>query len=401
MNRKRADDDYIDRHKALKRLKVVAKGEVDSRESVAYLTNEPNDYILGLDECISSMEDDLGFKNASYLTPAGFTLLGAPGTTGVVVSVPTAGEGFAAKIYFKTPFKEELEILKRLANMETHGYVVPIIGFVTLPRASLMLCLMMKAETTVDKWVCKWDNEKNWSVGTMSQWSGYSRLQMVEWICARIVKAVAFMFERGIVHGDIKPANVLVRQVREEHCSSIVVELCDFSSSWQCDKHMTVSSHGGSAKPQTTTTLWYSAPEQWLLHGINGTICGATACTDVWSVATLLFTIAHGYPCWMPDQYNGLMDALLSSLPVLRAVGVRAQDVEKLPLLKTLEWENWETPQKIVLDSNIIPHLVCNIWDDCICHADARPEHIGQVAEKYTHAIARHPIALVTHKKSA
>lgn len=89
------------------------------------------------------------------------------------------------------------------------------------------------------------------------------------------------------------------------------------------------------------------------------------------------------------------MDTLSSALPLLKGVGVRAQDIERLPLLQTLKWKDWEIPQRPMLDDNIAPKLVCDIWNECICHADVRPQNIGQVAEKHRCVVGNHPVTLV------
>lgn len=41
-----------------------------------------------------------------------------------------------------------------------------------------MHTIHMKAETTVDKWLRNWKNEKQISGSGMSRWSGYSNMQI-------------------------------------------------------------------------------------------------------------------------------------------------------------------------------------------------------------------------------
>ena len=100
-------------------------------------------------------------------------------------------------------------------------------------------------------------------------------------IAAQVLDALAHAHRAGIVHRDVKPANILV-----EDRDDLAVRLLDFGLA-QFDGADTLTAVG-----DVPGTLAYIAPER--LDGSE-----ATPQSDVWSVGVLLWeTLAGGHPFW-------------------------------------------------------------------------------------------------------
>jgi eukaryotic-like serine/threonine-protein kinase len=103
---------------------------------------------------------------------------------------------------------------------------------------------------------------------------------------AQVLDALAHAHRAGIVHRDVKPANILL-----EDCDEVAVRLLDFGLA-QFDGADTLTAVG-----DVPGTLAYIAPER-----LNGG--DATPQSDVWSVGVLLWeTLTDRHPFWgMPIQ---------------------------------------------------------------------------------------------------
>ena len=100
-------------------------------------------------------------------------------------------------------------------------------------------------------------------------------------IAAQVLDALAHAHRTGIVHRDVKPANILV-----EDCNDLSIRLLDFGLA-QFDGADTLTAVG-----DVPGTLAYIAPER--LDGSE-----ATPQSDVWSVGVLLWeTLSERHPFW-------------------------------------------------------------------------------------------------------
>src|SRR5215218_912019 len=98
---------------------------------------------------------------------------------------------------------------------------------------------------------------------------------------AQLCEALAHAHGRGIVHRDVKPANVLLAESEE-----IDVRLLDFGLA-QMAEFDTITAHG-----DVPGTLAYISPER--LRGEGG-----TAAADVWAVGVILWeSLAGRHPFW-------------------------------------------------------------------------------------------------------
>ncbi len=131
---------------------------------------------------------------------------------------------------------------------------------------------------------------------------------------AQVLEALAHAHARGIVHRDVKPANVLVAE--EEG----TIRLFDFGLAQSAD------SEALTAAGDIPGTLAYIAPER--LHGATGSPAG-----DVWSVGVMLWeALAGRHPFCAPSlvatakQIDAGAPALASARPDLPKSLVRAVD---------------------------------------------------------------------------
>jgi serine/threonine protein kinase/tetratricopeptide (TPR) repeat protein len=106
--------------------------------------------------------------------------------------------------------------------------------------------------------------------------SGYTFVEAVLWIGARLADGLAHAHERGVIHRDVKPANVLLADDGRPM-------LLDFNLS--ADKHRGSPARGG--------TVPYMAPEQARAHldGQTETLDGRT---DVYALGLVLYELITG-----------------------------------------------------------------------------------------------------------
>ncbi|KAL0220479.1 hypothetical protein RCL1_000333 [Eukaryota sp. TZLM3-RCL] len=110
-------------------------------------------------------------------------------------------------------------------------------------------------------------------------------------ITAQILRGLEYLHERGIVHGNVKPENVLI-------CSSkrpLRVQLCDFGVSSYLIRHFEKS---------PTNPMLFMAPEVLTGHRPDAT-------SDLWSLGVLIYFLVHGeYP------FNSADEILSCEIPI-------------------------------------------------------------------------------------
>lgn len=99
--------------------------------------------------------------------------------------------------------------------------------------------------------------------------------QSILWLARRLSSALAHAHERGVVHGDLKPANVLIRNDGEP-------ALIDFNLSKSLD---------GPTEGWAGGTLPYMSPEQ--MQMLLGQATRIDACTDVYAWGVILFELVE------------------------------------------------------------------------------------------------------------
>eukprot|EP00727_Mastigamoeba_balamuthi_P003731 m51a1_g13355 putative camk camk1 protein variant 1 (371) ;mRNA; r:523-2059 len=107
-------------------------------------------------------------------------------------------------------------------------------------------------------------------------------------ITSKILCALAYLHERGIVHADLKPENIML--TTKEVTKDAEVKLIDFGLA---HKESTEAHQKSPRKPRGT--LGYRAPE--LLADEEG-----TPATDMWALGVILYTMLVGRPPFLSDR---------------------------------------------------------------------------------------------------
>ncbi len=215
--------------------------------------------------------------------------------------------------YFKRFFAAEADLVGRLE----HPNVVQI--FDAVPDPELPYLVMEYVPGTTLKKFCRPD-------------SLLSLEQVVE-IGFKCAMALGYVSRQGLIHRDVKPANVLALMDRD---TVVDVKLTDFGSVLQLDAERTAVHRVGS--------LAYISPEQ-----LDGAVIDARA--DMYSLAAVLYHLIAGRPPFegptqaalmhqvfnvQPQPLSGLRDGVPASLEALLQ-----RALEKNPADRPSTWDDF------------------------------------------------------------
>ncbi|KAG8529400.1 uncharacterized protein KY384_006037 [Bacidia gigantensis] len=224
------------------------------------------------------------------------TLLTPPATPEKQSASFASSRLLAVKVLSRRDGKQILEREARiLTYLHSHSrsrhYLVPFHGFDLAKTSIIMTAVTLNLEVHA-----KAAAHQSLTTATMfdpvigaSQWSD---------LALSLISGLAFLKDKGCVHGDIKPANILLRASEDPERSSLTPFYCDFSSS-----HVLDSSTGLNGNDEVNAiTTDYTAPELLqILHPRNGMDGGgratATFASDVFALGvTLIFAAAGESP---------------------------------------------------------------------------------------------------------
>jgi serine/threonine protein kinase len=167
-----------------------------------------------------------------------------------------------------------------------------------------------------------------------------NRFELIWHIVDQILGALAHAHARGIVHGDLKPSNVLVEEVAGEPPK---VHILDFGLAWlRQDPHderldgskpLEFAPHAGAGTPG------YMAPEQ-IQHEMHH-VCGAT---DLYALGCILFKLLSGRSVFTGDPKELLRLHAFEKIPELRLAIEAPEQVTAFVkrLLAKRPWDRWE-----------------------------------------------------------
>jgi serine/threonine protein kinase/tetratricopeptide (TPR) repeat protein len=159
-------------------------------------------------------------------------------------------------------------------------------------------------------------------------------------IVSQMLGALAHAHARGIIHGDLKPSNVLVEELEGEPPR---VKILDFGLAWlKQDRHderldgakpLEFAPHAGAGTPG------YMAPEQIQHESHN--VCGAT---DLYSLGCVLYRMLSGKAPFSGDSKELLRHHAFDMPPVPKVQIEAPNEVAHfvMRLLAKHPWDRWE-----------------------------------------------------------
>ncbi|HEY5958865.1 MAG TPA: AAA family ATPase, partial [Polyangiaceae bacterium] len=159
-------------------------------------------------------------------------------------------------------------------------------------------------------------------------------------IVSQMLGALAHAHARGIIHGDLKPSNVLVEEIPGEPPR---VQILDFGLAWlKQDRHderldgnkaVEFAPHAGAGTPG------YMAPEQIQHESHN--VCGAT---DLYALGCILYRILSGKAAFSGDSKELLRHHAFDMPPIPKLQIEAPGDVVHfvMRLLAKHPWDRWE-----------------------------------------------------------
>jgi WD40 repeat protein/tRNA A-37 threonylcarbamoyl transferase component Bud32 len=199
-----------------------------------------------------------------------------------------------------------------------HPHIVPVYD-VGVHGGEPFFCMKLVEGRTLGDWIA-------------DGWGPGGRLRTADGlrdgvrVLARVARAVHYAHQRGFLHRDLKPGNVLIDAEGTPYVTDF--GLAKRLATLRADGEASLTLDGG-----VVGTLGYMAPEQ--ARGEKG----LTTAADVYSLGAILFYLATGRPLRPPTALAELLAGRLGSPPRPRAVNPRLdRDLEAI-CLKCLEVE--------------------------------------------------------------
>lgn len=145
-------------------------------------------------------------------------------------------------------------------------------------------------------------------------------------ICEDVARGIKSCHDKGIVHADIKPDNVLIK--KEETTGKLSAFIADFGLSFMRDTPM----ESLCRSEWSGGTMDYRSPEVWIYKHSNILIAGGgkkdlNKPIDLFSLGTMMYQLFYGDPPWVkiirepskPEIAAAVLECFRKELPELRA----------------------------------------------------------------------------------
>ena len=191
-----------------------------------------------------------------------------------------------------------------------------------LPKRPQLVLAFRAADTDLAAFLCKRH--------------GALRKPLTSAVAGQLARGLAYVHSQGIVHRDVKPANVLIFIGDDTPLLNLLVQLADFGMarkrSLQPQRLRGKQLVAADNLPVTmrlpmtarVCTSWYRAPELLFLPADVGEVSYSSA-IDVWSFGCVLYEILSGHPLCAGDGPLDILGILMGVLGAPPALPWQAQ----------------------------------------------------------------------------
>ncbi|KAL9023800.1 MAG: hypothetical protein Q9196_006964 [Gyalolechia fulgens] len=214
-----------------------------------------------------------------------------PTSPGSSPSKPTVNQLLAVKVAARRDahdiLYQEARILTYLhSSAHASRYLVPFHGYDIASRSLVMDAVPLNLDTHAKS--CLKTARLNFTTRTMFDPVCGAR----EWkaFATQLINGLAFLHSRSCIHGDIKPANILLRPNGDDPSEAYTALYCDFSSSRISSGD--IRNDEDRSQQLTALTPEFTSPE--VFTSLYSTSAVATMASDVYALGVTLVVAAIG-----------------------------------------------------------------------------------------------------------
>eukprot|EP00755_Sulcionema_specki_P032360 Sspe_Gene.98574::Locus_71973_Transcript_1_1_Confidence_1.000_Length_1014::g.98574::m.98574/K02206/CDK2; cyclin-dependent kinase 2 len=186
----------------------------------------------------------------------------------------------------------------------------------------------------------------------------------VQTLAQQILRGLAYVHSRGILHRDLKPHNILLAETD----NGLVAKLCDFGISRPYNAPLKLYT-------REVVTLWYRAPEIMLTMGRY------TKAIDVFSVGCIVAELTNGRPLFRGDSEIGQLFHIFQIMGTPRPS--TWPDFEKLDFFRP-GYPSWDPlPPEKVFTTPQHPHFYSFIYSILELNPAARASAVKALRHPY------------------